>query len=128
MAAGTSRRSFAIARESTEKALNGIARAGITCGDWIVASDQQRSDWLAAMPAEAQLFRAQARPETTHSIPGEAERDYQYGSEGGRLKRCSVPTGVSEAAGQRTDGAAKIEQRQFEMSVTFASALHVEQK
>ena len=56
MAAGTSRRSFAIARESTEKALNGIARAGITGGDWIVANDQQRSDWLAAMPAEAQLF------------------------------------------------------------------------
>jgi hypothetical protein len=23
---------------------------------WITASDQQRSDWLAAMPAEAQLF------------------------------------------------------------------------
>jgi hypothetical protein len=36
-------------------------------------------------------------------------------------------TGVSEAAGQRTDGATKVEQRQFEMSVTFASALHVEQ-
>jgi hypothetical protein len=35
---------------------------------------------------------------------------------------------VSEAAGQRTDGAAKVEQRQFEMSVTFASALHVETK
>jgi hypothetical protein len=29
---------------------NGLART------WIVASDQQRSDWLAAMPAEAQLF------------------------------------------------------------------------
>ena len=43
MAAETSRRSFAIARESTEKALNGIARAGITCGDWIVASD--RTGW-----------------------------------------------------------------------------------
>ena len=78
---GTSRRSFAIARESTKfflgkrclaailtllrfgnsqvsmpSALNGIARTGITCGDWIVASDKQRSDWLAALPAEAQLF------------------------------------------------------------------------
>ena len=30
--------------------LDGLART------WIVASDQQRSDWLAAMPAEAQLF------------------------------------------------------------------------
>jgi hypothetical protein len=30
--------------------LNGFART------WIEASDQQRSDWLAAMPAEAQLF------------------------------------------------------------------------
>ena len=29
---------------------DGIART------WMVASDQQRSDWLAAMPAEAQLF------------------------------------------------------------------------
>jgi inosine-uridine nucleoside N-ribohydrolase len=29
---------------------DGLART------WIVASDQQRSDWLAAMPAEAQLF------------------------------------------------------------------------
>jgi len=30
--------------------LDGVART------WIEASDQQRSDWLAAMPAQAQLF------------------------------------------------------------------------
>jgi hypothetical protein len=30
--------------------LDGLSRT------WITASDQQRSDWLAAMPAEAQLF------------------------------------------------------------------------
>jgi len=30
--------------------LDGLART------WIDASDQQRADWLAAMPAEAQLF------------------------------------------------------------------------
>ena len=30
--------------------LHGLART------WIDASDQQRSEWLAAMPAEAQLF------------------------------------------------------------------------
>jgi hypothetical protein len=55
----------------------------------------------------------------------------QYGSEGGHLKAPFGPqfdaTGVSEAAGQRTDGAAKVEQRQFEISVTVASALYAEQ-
>jgi hypothetical protein len=34
---------------------------------------------------------------------------------------------MRKLASQRTDGAAKVEQRQFEMSVTFASELHVEQ-
>ena len=47
---------------------DGIART------WMVAGDQQRSDWLSAMPCRSPTFRAQARPETTHSIPGEAER------------------------------------------------------
>jgi hypothetical protein len=50
---------------------DGLART------WIAASDQQRADWLTAMPAEAQLFAPQARPETTHSIPGDAGRDHR---------------------------------------------------
>jgi len=29
------------------------------------------------MPVEAQLFAPQARPETTHSIPGDAGRDHR---------------------------------------------------
>ena len=35
---------------------------------------QQRSDWLAAMPGEAQLFAPRRGQKSTHSIPFEAGR------------------------------------------------------
>jgi hypothetical protein len=93
--------------------------------------NQQRSDWLAAMPVEAQLFAPKPGQESRTAFLAKLSEITQSGSEGGRLKAPFGPqfdaTRVSEAAGQRTDGAAKVEQRQFEMSVTFASVLHIEQ-
>jgi hypothetical protein len=57
--------------------LDGLART------WIEATDEQRSAWMAAMPANAQLFAPRPGQKPRTAIPGDAGRNHHDGS---RLK------------------------------------------
>ena len=58
---------------------------------------QQRSDWLAAMPGEAQLFAPRPVQKSTHSIPFETGQDHHDGSP---LKHFGSPFAPSATIGK----------------------------